>query len=48
MTGREMIEAILRQNNIDKEIKVEDLRGNEKRKNISVFESDDGIIIQTR
>lgn len=48
MTGREMIEAILRGKDIDKEIKVEDLKGNDDRKHISVFEADDGIIIQTR
>ena len=48
MTGREIIEAILRQKDIDKEVIIEDLRGNDSRKNISIFEAEDGIIIQTR
>lgn len=43
-----MIEHILRQNDIDKELIVEDLSGNGARTLMTVFEADDGIIIQTR
>lgn len=48
MTGREMIEVILRNKNIDKEILIEDSFGNEIGKILTAFGADDGIVIQIK